>query len=108
TDLRLAVVFDTVPPQPSLTIEGGAAWTNSVEVELEVDVSDLSGLATMALSNDGTSFGAPVPYAASHRHTLAPGDGDKKVWIRLTDLAGNVGEASAAIALDTVPPLITE
>jgi hypothetical protein len=71
-----------------------------------LDAMDDSGLAQMCLSS-ANACAAWQPYAPSAFFTLAPGDGKKTVNAWFADVWGNVtpAPASAAIVLDTTPPL---
>jgi hypothetical protein len=65
-----------------------------------------TGATFMALAND-PGFGTEVyePFAEQRSWLLSPGDGEKRVWIRLMDEAGNKNTATFDdILLDTVPP----
>lgn len=59
-----ATVYDTLPPEGSITIAGGAATTTSLLVNLSTPASDEgAGVAEMRLSNDGVHWASPVPYS---------------------------------------------
>jgi hypothetical protein len=102
------VEADTSPPSGSIAVAGGSAYVRSAVVTLLVSASDTSsGVAQVAISNDGVSWTAR-PYAASQSWTLSPGDGMKAVYARWQDGAGNWSSpVSATIVLDTVAPTAT-
>ncbi|MBI5694879.1 MAG: hypothetical protein HZC51_03925 [Nitrospirae bacterium] len=106
-EVRIDVVLDTIPPViGSVSVDGGAASTKDADVALQVSATDAgSGLGSMRFSNDGETWTDWIPYAATAAWTLAPGDGDKTVYAKVMDKAGNISAvATDAITLDTVQP----
>lgn len=106
---------DLIPPTGSLAIAGGATYTTTAQVVLNLAASDNpggSGVASMQFSDDGVNFGAAVPWPAGQASTTAlytvpSGDGLKNVYVKFIDLAGNVSIAYSdptGIILDTTPP----
>jgi len=102
-------VVDTIPPTGTIQINSGASYTNTTSVTLALTCTDGgSGCAQMAFSNDGTSYSSPVAFSLSYNYTLPAGDGPKTVYVKYTDVAGNISQAaSATIGLDTAPPTST-
>jgi hypothetical protein len=99
---------DTIPPTGTVTINGGATATNSVNVTLTLSATDSSGVADMQFSNDNVTYAAPIAYATSAPWTLTSGDGSKTVWAKFKDTAGNESTpVSDAITLDTTSPTVT-
>lgn len=109
-DYRLTVqtVPDSTPPTVSLTLAGGRTATNQVVVPVSITAAeDLSGVAEMAFSSDGATFGPWLAFASTSSVTIAPGDGIKRVWAKVKNGVGlESAPASATIALDTVGPSI--
>ncbi|HPC15935.1 MAG TPA: immunoglobulin domain-containing protein [Candidatus Hydrogenedentes bacterium] len=106
----VSVVCDPAPPQGTLAIDGGAAWTTSLDVTLSPDASDpISGVSLMRFSNDGITWSDWEPYAATKSWLLAGGaDGLRTVYAQYADEAGNANgdlAISASIAYDIEPPL---
>ncbi len=99
---------DTTPPTGSVTINGGSAATNNTAVTLSLSATDNSGTVTqMQCSSDGTTFTPAEPYKTSTSWTLPAGDGQKTVYVKFGDAAGNWSSpVSDAINLDTTPPQI--
>ena len=94
-------------PSGTVTVNGGAAYTDSANVTLALSASDGtgSGVTQMQFSNDNTSWGTPVAYASSYAYTLPAGDGAKTVYVRFIDAAGNIGPAASdTITLNTPVP----
>jgi hypothetical protein len=103
------VVLDTAAPSGlSIRINGGASLTNSTSVVLTImarDPEPASGLAKMSFSNDGAAWGPWVPFAGSFAYNLMEDDGRRPIYVRVMDLAGNIGaDSTSSIVLDTVAP----
>ena len=106
--LAVQVIADTTPPQVTLSLDGGAPATNNPVVAVTVVATDdLSGVATMQFSRDGTTWTDPVVYAPTLTMDFDGLDGPRELWVRVTDRAGNVSSpARAVIVLDRVPPTV--
>jgi large repetitive protein len=99
--------FDTTAPTGTITINSGAASTNSVNVTLTLSCSDSggSGCSQIQFSNDGSSYSTPEVYVTTKAWILAAGDGNKTVYAKFKDAAGNWSIAyDDAILLDTQAP----
>jgi Tfp pilus assembly protein PilV len=109
---------DTEGPAGSITLAGGAGYTNQTGLAINNSVSDrpngsgASGMATMQYSNTGPAGPwLPSPaaaYAAVYAGwPIAAGDGAKQVWARFTDCNGNASPTviSDTIVLDQTRPL---
>ena len=107
-DYRLSVAFgrDITAPQVSPTIDGGAPATNNLDASVSVVATDdLSGVADMQLSRDGTTWGPWTPWQPTTRWELADEDGIQSVWVRVSDHQGNISAPEkASILVDRVPP----
>ena len=90
-DGNLTVLIDSRPPvNVSLQINEGADSTRLQAVKLAISASDVtSGACEMSLSNDGKSYGDWEPFRTSRDWTLSPGKGEKEVFLRVRDRAGN-------------------
>ncbi|MGO9181000.1 MAG: Ig-like domain-containing protein [Candidatus Limnocylindrales bacterium] len=106
--LSVTIAKDTAPPVVSLSLDGGAPATNSTTVTATVIATDdLSGVAAMQLSDDGSTWSAWQPYSPTVPWTFPTGDGPKELWVRVRDGAGNVSAlAHATIQLITVAPVV--
>ncbi|GAI18252.1 unnamed protein product, partial [marine sediment metagenome] len=95
-------IVDTTPPSGSLSINGGATYTNSQSVTLTLSAEDA---AQMHFSNDDVSWTSWESYATSKSWTLSSGDGKKTVYVEFKDSTGNVSKThSDTIILDTTSP----
>jgi hypothetical protein len=100
-----SITLDRSAPTGSITINNGAAVTGKPQVTLGLSVVDGgSGLDKMSFSEDGTNFSAPENFAATKAFTLTTGDGDKIVYARCTDKAGNAATFFSTITLDATAP----
>lgn len=103
---------DTAAPSGTISVNSGATYTNSTSVTLNLSATNPTAgdpVSDMRFSNDGTSFGAWMPYATSTPYTLPSGDGSKTVFVQFRNGAGAVSAtASHAITLDTTRPAITK
>ncbi len=100
----------TAPINGFVTINAGAATTNTTSVTLSLGAADSSGVSNMSVSNDVNFTGAIWEnYATTKNWTLTSGNGLKTVYAKFRDTVGNVSAAvSDTITLDTtvavVPP----
>lgn len=84
------ITLDTTPPGGSFTINAGAGLTTSQLVMLTLEASDeLSGVAKMQFSNDGTNFSTAEEFKPTKYWTLSDGEGTKTVYVKFTDTVGN-------------------
>jgi len=101
---------DTAAPSGTISVNSGAAFTNSTSVTLNLSATNPTAgdpVSDMRFSNDGTTFGAWVPFAASASYTLPSGDGSKTVFVQYRNGAGAVSAtAGDSITLDTTKPTI--
>ncbi len=97
--------IDTTSPTGTITINSGAASTNSPNVTLTLSCSDSQGCSQMQFSNDNVSYSTPETYATTKAWTLTSGDGTKTVYVKFKDTPGNWSLAySNAILLDATSP----
>lgn len=109
------ITLDTAGPTGAVSINSGAAVTNSTGVTLDVTATDTSGVVQVRIANAGTVDGTGIlndasavtsAYAASKPWTLAAGaDGIRTVYAQWQDGLGTWSAAqSDTITLDTTPP----
>lgn len=94
-------------PVASITINGGAASTNSPALTVALTASDPSGVAGVCLATTTaacTTFqaydGSPTTLPATVTNTA----GQKSVFVTLRDALGNTSTTSKSITLDLTPP----
>jgi hypothetical protein len=106
------IFLDRVRPQAAaILINGGAKYAIDPNVKLLLKASDAdpsSGISQMQFSDDGARWSDWEPFSNSRAYTLPAPDGQKTVYFRVRDRAGNVADAaSASIILDTAAPVIS-
>lgn len=118
--IALSIVYDQTAPQTKPFVVTGAladgsasaalTATTAVTLDLSHQSDALSGIVAMKISNTaGLADANWQPFIGSSKlpWTLAPGDGNKTVYVALQDAAGNDNSASpstGAIALRTMAP----
>jgi hypothetical protein len=108
TTVSSTILLDMTPPTGTMTINGGAASTNTASVTLTLTCSDANGCSQMQFSNDNTNWSTAETYAATKTWTLNAGDGTKTVYTKFKDSIGNWSTAySKTIVLNTAPPTST-
>lgn len=98
--------IDTVPPEGSVSINQGAAFTVSTSVSLALTYYDeTSGVDKVRFSNDGVwdteLWEDPLPIKA---WLLSDVDGTNSVYVQIKDEANLLSTFSETIILDTIPP----
>jgi hypothetical protein len=93
--------IDQEKPTGTITINNGAQYTNSGTVSLTLFGSDNGEVKEMCIS-DSTTCSNRETYTGSRNRPLPTPDGNKIVYARFRDEAGNVSEqASDTIRMDT-------
>ena len=98
------ITLDTKPPYDLvLLIEDGATKTKSTIVALDISANDnTSGVDLMSFSTNGNNWSGWVPFASESAYSLTPEDGEKTVYLRVMDRAGNTATPiTGKITLDT-------
>jgi prepilin-type N-terminal cleavage/methylation domain-containing protein len=105
---------DTTAPTGSFSItstpNADVGFTAATNVGLTLSLSDPCTPITVAFSNDGVNFGAPVTYDplnSSVSWSLSAGDGSKTIYATATDHAGNSRAlGTQTLVLDTTHPTV--
>jgi hypothetical protein len=97
---------DSEAPTTSISIDGGQEFTSSAMTTLSLVATDTnSGIFEMTLSNDNIEWSPWMPFTTTKSNILPSGDGEKHVYFKVSDKAGNIaGMVSDSIILDTTPP----
>jgi uncharacterized delta-60 repeat protein len=100
---------DITPPVGTITINEGAAYTNTIGVTLGLSCSDSgSGCSHVEVSNYNdfsTSTVWSIATGTTVSWTLTAGDGPKNVYAKYTDVDGNPAlSVVGQITLDITPP----
>jgi hypothetical protein len=97
------VILDNLDPSGSVLINDGVDYTDSSTVRLDVEYNDNRGVATVEVSNRPDMSDAltiEAPQATVDPWELLEGDdGPRTVYMRITDVAGNVVVVSSIIEL---------
>ncbi len=99
--------LDNTAPTGSVSINGGAAATNTAAVVLSLPASDTCGIREMRISNDGV-FDTETweAYSDTRSWALESGDGTKTVYVMYRDPVANESAVfSDDIKLDTITPV---
>ena len=107
-----AYAADTTPPTGTIVINNNRSATNTPNVTLALTwidwdgpVAGGSGVVRMRFSNDGATWSAWEPLAATRPYTLPGADGHKTVRVQYLDKANNRSLTySDYIRLDITPP----
>jgi len=88
--------------------EGPTGYTRTSAVTLTLAATDTtSGVVEMMLANDAAYTGVDwQPFSGGASWTLAGGDGDKDVYLKVRDRSGNEEQTSGQIVLDRAAPSI--
>jgi len=97
---------DTIPPTGSIKINNNVAYTNSIDVILNLSAKDsASGVVEMQFSNDNSTWSTPEAYSTTKSWILSTGLGTKRVYVKYKDNAGNWSAVySDAIIFDNIAP----
>src|SRR3990172_8752937 len=85
--------IDTTAPDTTISINSGAASTNSTTATLTLSCTDTNGCSQMQFSNDNSTWSTAETYTTSKTWTLSSGDGTKTVYAKFKDRAGNWSSA---------------
>ncbi|PIZ14857.1 hypothetical protein COY52_10920 [Candidatus Desantisbacteria bacterium CG_4_10_14_0_8_um_filter_48_22] len=96
-------VIDVMPPFGTVSIDEGDIYSGGLTVNLTISADDTQVPVDTMVIYDGTATGT-FAYATSHAWTFAK-DGNKSVYARFIDRAGNKSDtASDAVLIDLTPP----
>lgn len=103
-----SIVLDRTAPSGTVAIDAGAARASTPVVNVSAAATDAgSGLSQISISNDGAAWTTRA-YAPTQAWTLTAIDGERTVFIRLRDAAGNWSTTlSDTILLDTIAPSVS-
>ena len=100
-----AYFVDPSAPEVGLQAKNGEPYTNSLQIPLSITASDTgSGVSEMRFSVDGGAWSTWELFSTSKVLTIPAGDGSRLIRCQVSDVFGNIGEASDDIYLDTQTP----
>jgi len=103
---KASVLLDTTPPSVVVRMAGGAPYTRSTALATTVTGTDAtSGIHQMRRSASGDLSGVPWgPFEGAFEWTVAAPDGEKHLYVEVSDRAGLTTLVDASIILDTAAP----
>ncbi|MDW7691753.1 hypothetical protein R9C00_16590 [Flammeovirgaceae bacterium SG7u.111] len=99
------IMLDTQAPfGGSLLLAGGNTYiTHYMNVGMEIAAYEADEM--FVSTDENFSTGRWLPFNSQFTTNLSSGDGEKKVYVKFRDKAGNVSETTSdAVILDTTPP----
>ena len=99
--------FDNVPPEAiNITINNGEYYISNNNVILNLKGRDTGfGISKMSFSIDNKKWSNWEDFNDTKSYNLQMGDGEKIIYFKIKDLAGNIGDPIfRIIILDTTPP----
>jgi len=101
----ITFIFDNSAPIISIKINNDDEFTNSKTVSLTLTADDTSSdVDLVSYSIDNQTWSSWGAFSESNDIDLLSGDGEKTVYYRVKDLAGNIALTLNNIILDTTPP----
>lgn len=102
------IILDSTPPTGTIAINNNVSSTTSTQVVLNLSAIDRDlGVDKMIFSNDNANWSSPEAYSTTRTWGLSSGTGQKTVYVKFSDKAGNWSRIySDSILLDN-PPAIT-
>jgi hypothetical protein len=96
------------PKDLFISINNGDTFTDDKDVILLLYAKDSgSRVEKMSFSSDGIIWSVWEDYTATKSYTLSSGDGEKTIYFRVKDHAGNIGgPVFETITLDTFEPVL--
>ncbi len=103
---KTAMLLDTTPPDLTVLLDGGSSHTRDNAVSVALSGSDpASGLNRMRHSTSPDLSAVPWgPFEGAFEWTVAAPDGEKRLYVEVSDHAGLTTVLDATIVLDTAPP----
>ncbi|MCS7004449.1 MAG: hypothetical protein NZM38_03895 [Cytophagales bacterium] len=109
SQISASIILDRQEPVgEEIIINNGEKYTNNPQNKVNLEIRALGDVYEMMLSNNEKFVGAKwEPYRSSiPNYVLTGKDGEKKLYVKFRDKAGNESAvASASIILDTEPPI---
>ena len=100
------LIIDTTPPMVEITSPMNGSISNSTIVEIYWNGQDyLSGIDHYELYVNGELINRYIPHTFIS-YSLILDEGENLVTIRAVDKAGNVGESTLKMVVDTTPPRV--
>ncbi|MEG0383931.1 MAG: S-layer homology domain-containing protein [Solibacillus sp.] len=105
TEYETTITRDTAVPTGSIVINNGNVYTTTSGVTLNLSLGNgVTDVVAIQFSNNNSSWSGVEAFSPIKSYTLPAGDGNKTVYVRLIDRAGNITIIQDSIILDTTPP----
>lgn len=117
--INQSVVLDSQNPTGAIYIANRSAYSNTIDVPIDLLAFDANGIESLYLSNDDNvshateydvSSGTPLTaLSQTIVWSLTPGDGTKKVYFWVEDVSGRISPSpyNDTILVDTTAPSLT-
>lgn len=104
-----SITLDATAPTGTISIAGGATYTTSNTVALNLSASDVYGVEKLSFRNPGGTWSSWYNYAATYSPwTMLTSNGVQTVEVQFKDYAGNISASvSDTIIYDNVAPTFT-
>jgi hypothetical protein len=101
-----SIILDQAPPEDvTIVINDDMKFTNSNLCCMNISAKDsLSGIDSISFSNDGLIWTKWELFNKTKFKYFTPPDGDKFIYLKVKDRAGNIATTIDSITLDTTPP----
>jgi hypothetical protein len=97
---------ETTPPTGTISLNAGAAWTNSSTVTATLSATDVGSTVAEACLSNTTTCSTWFAYTTSKSWAMATGTGLKTVFAWFKDANGNISAAvSDTISVDSTKPV---
>lgn len=105
TEYQRTITRDTEVPTGSIVINNGNVYTTNREITLNLSLGNgVTDVVAVQFSNNNSSWSGVEAFSSIKSYTLPTGDGNKTVYVRLIDRAGNITVIHNSIILDTTAP----
>jgi hypothetical protein len=91
-----SILLDASAPYGTIVINGGAAETTSTAATVTLSAADANGVVSMQFSHDNATWYSWEPFAETRQVTLSGGPGEKTLFVKFKDAAGNISGAYSA------------
>ncbi|MFJ7922223.1 S-layer homology domain-containing protein [Lysinibacillus fusiformis] len=102
------ITLDTVAPSGTVVINNGNTHAANREVTLNLTLGNgVTDVVGVQYSSNNSNWTLDEAFSSTKTYTLPAGDGNKTVYVRLIDRAGNITVIQDSIVLDTTAPIVS-
>lgn len=107
-EYQRTITLDTVAPSGIVVINNGNTHTMNREVTLNLTLGNgVTDVVGVQYSSNNSNWTPDEAFSSTKSYTLPDGDGNKTVYVRLIDRAGNISVIQDSIVLDTTAPIVS-